>query len=64
MCSPQVTPQGTRHYTLDPLELGIPRCQVEDLKGGDAALNAQILRVCANGQNQSHICEVKKIQHS
>ena len=42
----KVTSEGTRHYTLDPLELGIPRCQVADLKGGDAALNAQILRVC------------------
>jgi hypothetical protein len=29
------------------VELGIPRCQVEDLKGGDAALNARILEVGA-----------------
>ena len=28
---------------LDPLDLGIPRCSVEDLAGGDAALNASIL---------------------
>lgn len=28
---------------LDPKALGIPRCTVEDLKGGDAALNASIL---------------------
>lgn len=37
--------QGERvkHYTLDPLQLGIPRCSVEDLKGGDAKLNAAIL---------------------
>ena len=41
-----MTPEGTRHYTLDPLELGIPRCEVQDLKGGDAILNAQILQVC------------------
>eukprot|EP00798_Chlamydomonas_sp_ICE-L_P003253 gene3253-13276_t len=34
----------TRRYTLDPKDLGIPRCCVEDLKGGDAQLNAQILR--------------------
>jgi len=32
------------HYTLDPQKLGIPRCKVEDLAGGDAALNASILR--------------------
>ncbi|GBF92438.1 anthranilate phosphoribosyltransferase [Raphidocelis subcapitata] len=34
----------TRRYTLDPKDLGIPRCSVEDLKGGDADLNAKILR--------------------
>lgn len=33
-----------RRYTVDPRDLGIPRCTVEDLKGGDAKLNAQILR--------------------
>ena len=44
----QVTQEGTRRYTLDPLRLGIPRCTVEDLKGGDATLNAQILRVCGS----------------
>lgn len=35
---------GLKRYRLDPLDMGIARCQVEDLKGGDAALNAQILR--------------------
>jgi anthranilate phosphoribosyltransferase len=33
-----------RRYTLDPKDVGIPRCSVEDLKGGDAELNARILR--------------------
>jgi anthranilate phosphoribosyltransferase len=33
-----------RRYSLDPAELGIPRCEVVDLAGGDAALNAAILR--------------------
>ena len=28
---------------LDPLTLGIPRCEVEDLKGGNKAVNASIL---------------------
>jgi anthranilate phosphoribosyltransferase len=32
-----------RSYMLEPKDLGIPRCEVEDLKGGDAALNARIL---------------------
>lgn len=33
-----------KRYSLDPLEVGIPRCEVKDLAGGDAALNASILR--------------------
>lgn len=33
-----------KRYTLDPKSVGIPRCEVEDLKGGDAAVNAAILR--------------------
>ena len=61
-CSVQVTPQGTRHYTLDPLDLGIPRCQVEDLKGGDAALNAQILRVCADRQYRVVVFETSRVR--
>jgi len=36
--------KGIKRYALDPKDLGIPRCTVEDLKGGDAALNAQILK--------------------
>lgn len=35
---------------LDPLTLGIPRCAVEDLKGGDAKLNATILLDVFGGQ--------------
>ena len=35
---------------LDPLTLGIPRCTVEDLKGGDAKLNATILMDVFGGQ--------------
>ncbi|KAI8470775.1 MAG: anthranilate phosphoribosyltransferase, partial [Monoraphidium minutum] len=33
-----------KRYSLDPKEVGIPRCEVADLAGGDAALNAAILR--------------------
>ncbi|KAI7841008.1 hypothetical protein COHA_005236 [Chlorella ohadii] len=39
----EVTQQGKRSYQLEPRDLGIPRCTVQDLAGGDAALNAQIL---------------------
>lgn len=36
-----------RHqWTLDPADLGIPRCTLEDLRGGDADYNAQALRDC------------------
>lgn len=42
--------QPLRRYSLDPRDVGIPRCSVEDLKGGDAALNAQILRDVFAGQ--------------
>ena len=31
-------------HRLDPRKLGIPPCTIEDLKGGDAALNAAILK--------------------
>lgn len=39
----EVTQQGKRSYSLEPQDLGIPRCTVQDLAGGDAALNARIL---------------------
>ena len=31
-------------YELDPARLGIPKCTIDDLKGGDAKLNASILK--------------------
>ena len=37
---------------LDPLDLGIKRCEVNDLAGGDARLNASILEdVFGGAQN-------------
>ncbi len=39
-------------HRLDPLDLGIKRCEVKDLAGGDAALNASILEdVFGGAQN-------------
>ncbi|MEW5310066.1 MAG: hypothetical protein WDW38_001898 [Sanguina aurantia] len=45
-----VAGQPLRRYSCDPRDLGIPRCTVEDLKGGDAVLNAAILRDVFGGQ--------------
>lgn len=36
-------------YTFDPLTCGIPRCAIEDLRGGDAAENAALLRQVLSG---------------
>lgn len=34
---------NVERYTADPKDVGIPRCVVEDLKGGDAQLNRHLL---------------------
>ncbi len=39
-----------RDYEFDPLEHGFERCQSADLKGGDAAENAQITRRVLSGE--------------
>jgi anthranilate phosphoribosyltransferase len=40
----------TSRYSLDPLTLGVPRCTVEDIRGGDAEYNANAMReVLAGG---------------
>ncbi|CAD7698597.1 unnamed protein product [Ostreobium quekettii] len=40
----EVTPLGTRSYTLQPSDVGIPPCEVQDLKGGNKQQNAQMLQ--------------------
>ncbi len=42
--------QPLKRYSLDPRDVGIPRCSVEDLAGGDAALNARILMDVFGGE--------------
>jgi len=37
--------------TIDPLEYGIPRCELEDLRGGDPAANAAAIREVFQGGN-------------
>jgi anthranilate phosphoribosyltransferase len=37
--------------TIDPIDLGVPRCTVEDLRGGDPAENAAAIREIFQGGN-------------
>ncbi|MDE3047886.1 MAG: anthranilate phosphoribosyltransferase, partial [Verrucomicrobiota bacterium] len=39
-----VTPQGIEPITIDPEALGLKRCTLEELKGGDATINASVLK--------------------
>jgi anthranilate phosphoribosyltransferase len=43
-----------REYELDPVELGVPRCDPAELRGGDPATNAQALRDVLAGSGGGH----------
>jgi anthranilate phosphoribosyltransferase len=43
-----------REYELDPLELGVDRCDPDDLRGGDPAANAAALRDVLSGAKGGH----------
>ena len=43
-----------RSYTLDPLDLGIPRASADTLSGGDAAANAAAVHAVLSGEKGSH----------
>eukprot|EP00245_Coleochaete_scutata_P008104 TRINITY_DN2410_c0_g1_i1.p1 TRINITY_DN2410_c0_g1~~TRINITY_DN2410_c0_g1_i1.p1 ORF type:complete len:364 (+),score=63.55 TRINITY_DN2410_c0_g1_i1:115-1092(+) len=45
----EVTQEGVRQFRVDPVDLGIPRCTIEDLRGGDKELNARLLRETLGG---------------
>lgn len=45
----EVTQQHVKAYEIDPKDFGIPRCDVEDIKGGNAQTNAQLLLDVFNG---------------
>ncbi|OQR97669.1 anthranilate phosphoribosyltransferase [Achlya hypogyna] len=40
----EVTAKGCQRYSLSPEEIGIPRCTLKDLEGGDCDENARILK--------------------
>jgi anthranilate phosphoribosyltransferase len=43
-----------REYELDPLELGIERCDPDELRGGDPETNAAALRSVLGGADGGH----------
>ena len=45
---------SVREYELDPLELGIERCDAEELRGGGPQANAAALREVLGGANGGH----------
>jgi anthranilate phosphoribosyltransferase len=45
---------SVREYELDPLDLGIARCDPSELSGGDPATNAQALRAVLAGADGGH----------
>ena len=57
----EITPAGLTHvaevmkgeireYTIDPVDFGIPRSSIDNLRGGDAAENARMLREVLSGK--------------
>jgi anthranilate phosphoribosyltransferase len=45
---------GVREYELDPLELGVERCEPDELRGGDPQTNAAALRSVLAGADGGH----------
>ena len=47
----EVTPGGVKTYSFDPKDVGVPPCELSDLRGGDAALNARMLTDALGGES-------------
>ncbi|CAM6117954.1 unnamed protein product [Calypogeia fissa] len=50
----EVTPSKIQHFQFDPSNFGIPRCTINDLKGGDPTVNAKILQDVLAG-DEGHV---------
>ncbi len=45
----EVTPETIKTASIKPEEFGLSRCKIDDLRGGDAAINADIVRAILRG---------------
>jgi anthranilate phosphoribosyltransferase len=45
-----VSAEGVTEQSFDPARLGVPRASTEDLRGGDAELNASVVRALLDGK--------------